>query len=125
MVLYPPQILGGTLPGCVQPEIEQDAYVPLAYQAYRLKLTFNSGYFARIDEDKGQQYCRELHEQIRAGQFADDTIYVVHPQYREFVVPHIPRIVCGQLHGYMACVSSAADTADNAFRDFLQQQKLE
>ena len=122
MVLYPPQILGGTLPGCVMPGFEQDFYVPLAYQAYRLKLTFNSGYFARVDENKGRRYCQELHEQIQAGQFADDTIYVVHSHYWDLVMPHIPKISCGRLSDYITCVSSLRN---DAFRDFLEQQKLE
>jgi hypothetical protein len=122
LVLYPPQILGGTLPGCVMPGFEPDFYVPLAYQAYRLKLTFNSGYFARVDENKGRRYCQELHEQIQAGQFADDTIYVVHSHYWDLIRPHIPKISCGRVHGYMTCVSSVRD---NDFRAFLEQQKLE
>jgi hypothetical protein len=44
-----------------------DGYVPLAYQAYRLKMTFNSGYFARINQSKSVQYCQELHQKIQAG----------------------------------------------------------
>jgi Family of unknown function (DUF6311) len=122
MVLYPPQILGGTLPGCVMPGFDPDFYVPLAYQAYRLKATFNSGYFARVDENKGRRYCQELHEQIRAGQFADDTIYVVHSQYWDLLRIHIPKISCGRVNEYIACVSS---TRNNDFRTFLKQQELE
>jgi hypothetical protein len=122
MVLYPPQILGGTLPGCIMPGYEQDYYVPLAYQAYRLKVTFNSGYFARVDEKKGRRYCQELHEQIQAGQFADDTIYVVHSQYWDLVMSHISKLSCGRVGDYITCVSSVQD---NAFRNFLEQQKLE
>jgi Family of unknown function (DUF6311) len=122
LVLYPPQILGGTLPGCVMPGFERDFYVPLAYQAYRLKLTFNSGYFARVNENKGRRYCQELHEQIQAGQFTDDTIYVVHSHYWDLIMPYIPKISCGWVHDYLTCVSSARD---NDFRAFLEQQKLE
>jgi hypothetical protein len=62
MVLYPPQILGGTLPECIMPGFEQDFYVPLAYQAYRLNVTFNIGYFARVNDDKARIYCQELHQ---------------------------------------------------------------
>jgi hypothetical protein len=122
MVLYPPQILGGTLPGCVMPGYDQDYYVPLAYQAYRLQLTFNSGYFARIDEYKGRKYCQELHEQIKSGQFASDTIYVVHNQYWDLIMPHVSKISCGRLSGHIACVSSQRD---DGFRDFLRQYGVE
>jgi Family of unknown function (DUF6311) len=122
MVLYPPQILGGTLPGCIMPGFEQDFYVPLAYQAYRLNVTFNSGYFARVDDNKARKYCQKLHEQIQAGQFADDTIYVVHHQYWDLVSPHIPQISCGRLSDYIACVSAPRN---DAFRDFLEHHRLE
>jgi Family of unknown function (DUF6311) len=122
IVLYPPQILGGTLPECVMPGFEQDFYVPLAYQAYRLKVTFNSGYFARVDDNKARKYCQELHEQIQAGQFADDTIYVVHSQYWALISPHISKLSCGRLSGYITCVPSLRN---DAFRDFLEQRKLE
>jgi hypothetical protein len=122
MVLYPPLILGGILPGCVMPGFEPDYYVPLAYQAYRLNMTFNSGYVSRINESKGRQYCNGLHEKIKAGKFESDTIYVVHSQYWDLVRPHIPKIVCGWLSDYITCVLSVRD---NAFRGFLEQHKLE
>jgi Family of unknown function (DUF6311) len=122
MVLYPPQILGGTLPGCIMPGFEPDYYVPLAYRAYRLNVTFNSGYVSRIEESKGRRYCKELHDKIKEGKFESDTIYVVHTQYWNLVKPHTPKIVCGWLNDYITCVSSLRN---DAFRDFLEQHKLE
>ena len=65
MVLYPPQILGGTLPECIMPVFEEDFYVPLAYQAYRLNVTFNSGYFARVNDNKARKYCQKLHNKFK------------------------------------------------------------
>ena len=121
MVLYPPQILGGTLPGCVMPGFEPDFYVPLAYQAYRLRVTFNSGYFARIDENKARHYCQELHEQIRAGEFALDTIYVIHSEYWDFFKTHRQKLICGHANQNIACVSAQHQ---DAFRNFLEQQKF-
>jgi Family of unknown function (DUF6311) len=122
MVLYPPQILGGTLPECIMPGFDREFYVPLAYQAYRLNVTFNSGYFARVDDNKARKYCQKLHEQIQAGKFADDTIYVVHSYYWDLVKPHLSKISCGRLSDYIACVSSRRH---DAFRDVLEQHKLE
>jgi hypothetical protein len=125
MVLYPPEIWGGSLPGCVMPPFSmgiRDHYVPLAYQAYRLNMTINSGYFARIGENETLQYCQELHQKIKEGEFENDTIYVVHSQYLDRVSPHIPKIVCGRLSGYITCVSSLQD---DTFRDVLEQHKLE
>jgi hypothetical protein len=104
------------------PGFEPDYYVPLAFQAYRLNVTFNSGYFSRVNERKARQYCKELHERIQAGRFADDTIYVVHGQYWDLVRPHIPKISCGRLNDYITCVSSLRN---DPFRDFLEQHKLE
>jgi hypothetical protein len=122
MVLYPPQILGGTLPGCVMPGFEPDFYVPLAYQAYRLGVTFNSGYFARVDEKKGRQYCQDLHKQIQAGEFARDTIYVIHRGYWDLIKPHRHKLACGQIHQDVACI-----TAQNqdSFRDVLDRHTVE
>jgi Family of unknown function (DUF6311) len=122
MVLYPPLILGGVLPGCVMPGFEADYYAPLAYQAYRLNVTFNSGSVSRIDERKGREYCRELHDNVKEGKFESDTIYVIHNQYWDLVRPHIPKLVCGQLSDYITCVASLRS---NVFRDFLEQHKFE
>jgi hypothetical protein len=125
IVLYPPEIWGGSLPGCVMPPFTmeiRDRYVPLAYQAYRLNMTFNSGYFARINQNKSLKYCQELHQKIQDGTFENDTIYVVHPQYWDLLSPHIPKIVCGRLGEYIACVSSRRN---DAFREVLEQRKLE
>jgi hypothetical protein len=122
IVLYPPQILGGNLPECIMPGFDRDFYVPLAYQAYRLNVTFNSGSFARMDDNKAREYCQKLHEQIHAGNFADDTIYVVHSHYWDLVKPHISKISCGRLSDHIACVSSRRN---DAFRDVLEQHQLE
>jgi hypothetical protein len=46
----------------------------------------------------------------------------VHSQYWDLVMPHIPKVVCGWLNDYITCVSSVRD---DAFRDFLEQHKLE
>jgi hypothetical protein len=99
-----------------------DRYIPLAYQAYRLKMTFNSGYFARINQSESVKYCQELHQQIEAGEFEQDTIYVVNSQYWDRVSPHLPKIVCGRLGEYITCVSALRH---DAFRDVLEQHKLE
>jgi hypothetical protein len=125
IVLYPPEIWGGSLPGCVMPPFTielLDRYVPLAYQAYRLKMTFNSGYFARLNQNRSLKYCQELHQKIQEGTFENDTIYVVHRQYWDLLNPYIPKIVCGRLSDYIACVSSRRN---DAFREVLEQRKLE
>jgi hypothetical protein len=104
------------------PEFEMDYYVRLAYKAYRLNMTFNGGYFARIDEYNTRKYCKELHENIAEGRFENDTIYVIHRRYWDLLSAHIPQISCGQLSGNIVCISSQNH---DAFRDFLEQQKIE
>jgi hypothetical protein len=122
MVLYPPQILGGNLRGCVMPEFEMDYYVPLAYQAYRLNMTFNSGYFARIDENKGRKYCKKLHEEIATGMFENDTIYVIHSRYLDLLRIHLHKLACGLISENIVCISAQNH---DAFRDFLEQHKID
>jgi Family of unknown function (DUF6311) len=122
MVLYPPQIIGGDLPGCVMPEFEMDYYVPLAYQAYRLNMTFNNGYFARIDANKGRKYCKELHESMAVGRFDEDTIYVIHSQYWDLLKIHTPKITCGRLNDHIVCISVQNH---DALHDYLVQRKVE
>jgi hypothetical protein len=87
-----------------------------------LKVTFNSGYFARVDDNKGRKYCQELHEQIRAGQFAHDTIYVIDSQYWALLRTHLHKLVCGSVSQYIACISARNQ---DIFRDFLEQHTIE
>ena len=86
------------------------------------RVTFNSGYFARIDENKGRKYCQELHAQIQAGEFALDTIYVIHSEYWDLFKTHLQKLVCGQVNQNIACISAQNH---DAFRNFLEQQKIE
>jgi hypothetical protein len=122
MVLYPPQILGGNLDDSLNRKYKEDYYVPLAYQAYRLKLTFNSGYFARLNEQQIRVYSENLSRQITDGKFEDDTIYVVHPYYLDSFKQNASRISCGWLSDYVVCVSSQRH---DAFRDFLTNHRIE
>jgi hypothetical protein len=75
-----------------------------------------------MDDNKARKYCQQLHEQIQAGEFADDTIYVLHSHYWDLVKPHISKISCGRLNDHIACVSSRRN---DAFRDVLEQHQLE
>jgi hypothetical protein len=122
MVLYPPQILGGNTDDCLIREYKADYYVPLAFQAYRLKLTFNSGYFARVNEQQIPIYCEHLYRKITDGKFEDDTIYVVHPDYMDSFKQNAARISCGWLSDYNVCVSSHRY---DAFREFLANHRIE
>jgi hypothetical protein len=54
----PPEIhsAGGS---CYGP-YDWDYYVPIAYEAYRLGATFNSGWAPRLDEARALQACNAL-----------------------------------------------------------------
>jgi hypothetical protein len=101
---------------------KEDYYVPLAYQAYGLKLTFNSGYFARLNDKQIHVYAENLSRQITDGEFEDDTIYVVHPDYLTSFKQNAARISCGWLSDYIVCVSSQRH---DAFRSFLTNHHIE
>jgi hypothetical protein len=116
MVLFPPQLYGGGGGVCTIQEYGPDYYVPLAYQAYKLKVTFNSGYFARIDDKRVQAYCDELNRKIRAGEIDEHTIYVVHISHWHLFKRNATNAVCGLVTHYIVCVSARQH---NAFREFL------
>jgi hypothetical protein len=86
-----------------------------------LKVTFNSGYFARVDDTKGRKYCQELQEQIQAGQFARDTIYVIHSWYWALLRTHLDKLACGSISQYIVCISAQNQ---DTFRDFLERQTM-
>jgi hypothetical protein len=122
MVLFPPQLSsGGSEPPCTIHDYSRDAYVPLAYQAYKLNVTFNSGYFARMDGKRVQAYCEALHRQIRAGEIDEHTIYVVHISHWHLFKRNAPHTVCGQVSTYIVCISAQQH---NAFRDFLLRHEV-
>jgi Family of unknown function (DUF6311) len=120
MVLFPPQLYGGR-GQCTIPEYGPDYYVPLAYQAYKLQVTFNSGYFARIDGQRVQTYCQELNREIQAGEIDEHTIYVVHPSHWHLFKRNAPNTVCGQVSTYIVCLSAQQHTA---FREFLLSHEV-
>ena len=120
MALYPPQIYsgGGKVISTIQ-EYTPDYYVPLAYQAYKLKLTFNSGYFARLDEKRALKYWNELNRKINDGEIEYNTIYVVHISYWDIFQRNASKIACGLVSEYIVCIS---EQRRDAFREFLISQ---
>jgi len=117
MVLYPPQLFsGGDGVICNVQEYGPDYYIPLAYQAYKLRLTFNSGYFGRMDVKRAQAYCNELDRKIQKGEIDENTIYVVHISHWHLFKRMAPEVICGRIHEHIICVSAQRR---NAFREFL------
>jgi hypothetical protein len=119
IVLYPPHLWSTT--SCTIQEYILNYYVPLAYQAYKLNLTFNSGYFARIDGEKVQRYCNDLGRQVREGEIQADTIYVVHISHWNVFKKNTTKIACGRTREYIACISAQRY---DAFREFLTSHEF-
>ncbi|QSQ25931.1 hypothetical protein JY651_13785 [Pyxidicoccus parkwayensis] len=77
LVLYPPQMHDGSGRGCRAGPMDFHRW---AYRAYRLGLTFNSGYVARLDDSRAQPYCLGLDDDIRSGRLDPETIYLSIPE---------------------------------------------
>ncbi|MCP3139536.1 DUF6311 domain-containing protein [Pyxidicoccus xibeiensis] len=87
----------------------------LGYVAYRLGLTFNSGYASRTPPE----LARDCHAPLRPGGVDADTVYVVVPE-------HVPAFLreqarCGVVEGLPVCV---AGHRTDAFARALERQPL-
>lgn len=111
VALYP------TFPDCAgKVDYPYQHYLAFADLAYRQKLTLNSGSFARVDEKRAKAVCVDLKADVRAGRFARDTVYVVHPSVlADFTKPGTG-LVCGTLEEKHVCVAGEVATP---LRDFL------
>ena len=81
-------------------------WAPLAYQAYTLGMTVNSGYVARGAGERIGPPCEELMGEVEAGQVRPGTIYVAHAS----ALPPLLRAGarCGRLDGFDVCVAPGA-----------------
>jgi|CXWL01.1.fsa_nt_gi hypothetical protein len=76
-----------------------------SYEAYRQKLTFNSGHVARTP--LGIE--KECEQHLGTEELEPATVYVVTPQ---FLVDFATKAAtCGVIEGYAVCVSSKRSTA--------------
>jgi len=86
--------------------------------AYRMKTTYNSGYFARVDGAAVAAECERLDADVKAGTVDPHTVYVVSDS-------HVPlfqaaRAACGRVDGDWICVSR---DSDEVFRTYLETGK--
>lgn len=107
LVLYPPQSYDGSGHGCRAGPMDFERW---AYRAYRLGLTFNGGYVARLDDRRAQAYCLGLDDEIRAGRLDPETVYLSIPQ-RLHELRAIPGTRCTEQEGLWMCVLDAARPA--------------
>jgi len=102
LALLPMQVLGV----CGDP-YEEDHVYRFMLLAYRLKLTYNSGIYARVDAPRISQACLALEQNLDAGKTDPATIYVVAPAY----VERFQAIggACGRFNGDWICVGKESD----------------
>ena len=80
-----------------------------AYRAYRSKLTYNSGYFARINRAALKRACGDLARDIEGQRLDPQTIYLV-PRSEDVGLFLAAGATCGRVEADVAtCVSSAND----------------
>ena len=82
--------------------------------AYRLNMTFNSGYYARVAVDRAQVACADLSRSVDAGELDPKTIYVPSPS----MLPRLKALgaACGQFDEDWICVSR---DSDEVFRTYV------
>ncbi|MBX3227231.1 MAG: hypothetical protein KIT84_35155 [Labilithrix sp.] len=71
LALYPMEIWRACTPW------DEDLSIRYAYRAYLSGLTFNSGYFARINRAAAKRACAELTRDVESGRLDAATIYVL------------------------------------------------
>jgi hypothetical protein len=102
LALAPAQVLGA----CGDP-YQEDYVYRFMLLAYRLKLTYNSGIYARLDVQKVVKACQTQNLAVDAAALDTHTIYVVSldelPRFRT------ANAACGRWDGNWYCVSRASD----------------
>jgi hypothetical protein len=81
---------------------DDDHWIPLAYEAYALGMTVNSGYVARGAGEIIGPPCVALEKEIEAGVLRERTLYVAHPSKLAALERAGAR--CGRLDGFEVCV---------------------
>ena len=102
LALAPMQVLGV----CGDP-YEEDHVYRFMLLAYRLKLTYNSGIYARVDAPRVSRACLAQDQNLDAGRADADTIYVVAPAYLERF--RAIGAACGRFDGDWICVGVHSD----------------
>jgi hypothetical protein len=102
LALVPPQVVGiwGPCRGMVYGD--DDHWIPLAYEAYALGMTVNSGYVARGAGEIIGPPCVALEKEIDSGILRERTLYVAHAT--KLAAFERAGARCGRLDGYDVCV---------------------
>lgn len=114
LALFPPQVMGV----CGE-KYDEDYVYRYMLQAYRLKMSFNSGLFARVPNEAVAMSCALFQQDVEAGKLDAQTIYVVSPSSVEtFQKAGAP---CGRFDGDWVCVSR---DSDEVFRTLVETGRV-
>jgi hypothetical protein len=102
LALFPAEVVGSGCEG--RNGYRKSVVVSLAYLAYRHRLTFNSGYVARLSPRVAQRCNAELTE-VGQGKIDPQTVYVISEQDRQLFTRAGGS--CGLIDGLLACVRPA------------------
>jgi hypothetical protein len=109
LALFPPVLNSGGRfpPGCGPPVWGVLRMIPFADRAYRLGLTFDSAYVARLDEAALNLHCTRVRRELAEGRLDPDTVWVVHRS----ALPAFRRAgaTCGEIDGVPVCVAATRD----------------
>ena len=110
IALVPMRVLGV----CGPTPVPHEGVYRYMLLAYRARMTFNSGVFARIPVDAVRDACHALELAVESGPLDPQTIYVVAPEYLDRM--RDAKAVCGRIDGDWICVDAHAGAA---FRTYL------
>jgi hypothetical protein len=82
-------------------------HVPCSFLAYDANVSFNSNYAGRADGLHIGQACTRARQALAAGQFDDDTVYVVANEAKATFRGRAA-LQCGTVDGYCLCVTKAS-----------------
>ena len=110
MALAPMQVLGV----CGDP-YQEDYVYEFMRLAHRLKLTFNSGVFARLDRKRIRAVCDSQNQAVDAGTLDSRTIYIASED--EATRFKASGAACGRWDGHWICV---ARNSNERFRTYIE-----
>jgi hypothetical protein len=108
LALYPMQVLDA----CGEP-VQEELVYRFMLQAYRMKLTYNSGILARLPTTRVREECARLTRSVEAGDLDATTIYVVAPG--SLPLFETAGAACGRFDGDTYCVGANSNPAFRAF----------
>lgn len=97
---------------CRSRALRWETWAAFARLAAENRWTINGGYIARPPRQRVADYCAPALEDIRAGRFARDTVYVLTNESvaAPFRAAAGRAVACGTLDGYVVCVAADRDS---------------